>query len=709
MSLREGNESLFAIRGVSVQGLSDNPNTFTAGVYVDDVALDNLSIRYGAMGVWDVEQIEVYRGPQGTLQGRAALTGAVIVKTRDPEYDWGGDAQVYYGEYGTTRLSVAGGGALIDDQLALRVAVDDYQSDGYVDNITRNEDDYAGFDRRTYRAKLLFEPTALAPFRALLTVARTDNDQQSNPNARADDPFSFDALSDNDAYNEILNDSASLNMSWQFSESLKLTSISTYVEDEYDRLDDFDSTAEPLGVIDQTGGSQSYTQELRLNFNRGNWSGVAGLYYADNKRDTDWDLDTQYAKANVEGQAYGALAAFGVTGALADSIWNTIPDLIDIQQLYDSRYDIENTAVFGEVTWRPAEPWAFTLGARYDMEDQERDQATVTTVSTVTGNTFADLLLGELANQLNTEPENTETDYEAFLPKFAAQYYWTDELNTAFTVQRGYRAGGTSVNIASGEILAYDPEYTWNYELALRSTWWDNRATVNANLFYTDWKDQQVDVSPTGDPRDSYIGNSGESELYGIEIEANAFVTSELEVYGNIGYVETEFKEFTLNVGGSLQDYSGNEFPDAPNLTAVLGANYRMLSGWFIGVDANYHDAPYLNNDNSLEADSRTLFNAKLGYEQERWSAYLWGQQPDRQGIRCHGVRGRPQHRRGTGLRHPGGAADDRCQLESQFLTPDGFGGRPIPLDISNDNHYRLHSVEQPSLIAWRRGHRFPR
>lgn len=90
VSLRSGNESLFAIRGISVQGLSDNPNSFTAGVTVDDVALDNLSIRYGTMGVWDIQQIEIFRGPQGTLQGRSSLAGAINIKTQDPTYEWGG-------------------------------------------------------------------------------------------------------------------------------------------------------------------------------------------------------------------------------------------------------------------------------------------------------------------------------------------------------------------------------------------------------------------------------------------------------------------------------------------------------------------------------------------------------------------------------------------------------------------------------------------
>lgn len=630
VSLRSGNESLFAIRGVSVQGLSDNPNSYTAGVYVDDVALDNLSIRYGTMGVWDVGQIEVYRGPQGTLQGRNALTGAIIVKTQDPTYEWSGSTQAYVGNYGTRRLSVAGGGALIDNELAVRLSVDNYESDGYVKNITRNDDEYAGFERKNYRAKVLWEPSALPGFRALLTVSQTENDTGDNPNARADDPYSFDALSNDDAYHDVNNDNASLNMSWELSDQLTLTSISTYVEDEYDRFDDFDSSNQALGVIDQDGGSRSYSQELRVNFESGNWSGVTGFFFADSNRIAKWDLDTKYAKTNVEGQAFAAmmgppaLGGLGLDAVTANAIWSAIPDLLDIQQLFDSKYEYRNYAWFGEATWRIDEHWAFTLGGRYDREEQDRTQSTDTSVTTVTGNPYADTLLTALSTQLNSASEDTDTDYDAFLPKFVAQYYWSDDINTAFSIQRGYRAGGSSVNLSNGRIFEFDPEFTWNYELSLRARLMEDRVRLNANLFYTNWEDQQVDVSPSGDPQDSYTGNAGKSRLYGAELEVSADVTPSLELFGNLGYVKTEFRSFTLNVGGELADFADNEFPGAPNLTATVGLNYRNDSGIFVGTDLNYQGESYLDNDNSRESDSRALLNVKLGYEQENYSVYVW-------------------------------------------------------------------------------------
>jgi len=640
-TLRGGNETLFAIRGISVQGLSDNPNSYTAGVYVDDIALDNLAIRYGAMGVWDVQQIEVYRGPQATLQGRNALNGAVHIRTNDPEYAWGGKAQVYYGSNNSSRLSVAAGGPIITDELAFRIAVDKYKSDGFVDNITRGEDDYSGFDRQTIRGKLLWEPEALDQLAVRLTFNSVRNDMGDNPNIRLDAPFSKQALSDSDAYHNIEADMAALNVQWQFSDQLTFTSITTLGDDKYDRLDDFDSSVQPGSTILQTGDSDTFSQEFRFNFEYDSVSGIAGFYYGEVDRDADWDLATLYPKAGVQGQAFALMTApapfgLGLDLTTADAIWGYVPTFIQVQQLFDSNYDIKNKAIFGEATWQATDKWAFTLGARYDKEDQDRDQKTITRVLdtiavdssfpplTIIASTAAQQLLTVLEGQLQGQSEDISTDYDAFLPKFVAQYSWSEQVDTAFSVQRGYRAGGSSVNFATSEIVEFDPEYTWNYEFSLRSMLMDGDLRLNANVFYTEWEDQQVDVSPSGDTLDKFIGNAGESELYGAEIEVTAFVNDHLDWFVNAGYVKTEYNTFTTLARGELQDFAGNEFLGAPNLTLGAGFNYSFDESWRLSMDASYQNQAYLDNANTREADARLLVNGKLAYKQDNWGAQLW-------------------------------------------------------------------------------------
>ncbi len=630
-SLGGGNESLFSIRGISVQGLTDNPNSFTAGIYVDDIAVDNTAVRYGAMDVWDLAQIEFYRGPQSTLQGRNALNGAIYIKTEDPTYDWSGQGQIYAAEHGTQRYSIAGGGAIVADELAFRISYDDYMSDGYIVNTTRGEDDYAGYDRRNWRGKLLWEPKSLDGFRMLLTLANSDNDIGDNPLVRSDKPYSFEALSDHEAKNDVETDTASLNLSYQLNDILTLTSVTTYMDETYDRVDDWDSTAAALGAIDQTGKSENTTQEFRLNFETGSISGVAGIYYSDLSRDAGWYLGTKYPKADVESSAFQAMMAppeyggLGLDLATASYIWSFIPDLLDITQDYDSHYEIENYAIFGEFTWAATDRLNVVLGARYDDEQQLRDQMTITTVDTDTGEPMSNMLLDFLEAGLQGDSENIDTSYEAFLPKFALQYEVSNNLMASFLIQKGYRAGGSSVNLATSDVVPFEPEHTWNYELAMRSMLSDDRIMFNANVFYTDWSDQQIDVSPSGDPRDRYTGNAGKSTLYGAELETRMFFIDELEVFASLGYVKTEFDTFSLLTSDGLVDYSGNEFMGAPNWTGAIGFTYQATNGMFIGVDANYQDESYLNNDNTRETDARTLLNAKLGYSAKHWGFYIWG------------------------------------------------------------------------------------
>jgi outer membrane receptor protein involved in Fe transport len=628
-SLRGGNETLFAIRGISVQGLSDNPNNFTAGVYVDEVPLDNLSIRYGVMNAWDIQQVEVYRGPQSTLQGRNALNGAVFIKTMDPSYETNGRARVYLGEYGTQRYSVAGGTSIIDGELAIRASYDDHSSDSFVTNVTRGEKDYGGFDRATGRVKVLWEPKALDKLSALVTLARTENDVGDNPVSRYDDPFSFEAVSDNEAFHNIVTDTASLKLTWQHSDNMYFTSVTARSADEYRRLDDYDSSAAPLGYIDQAGESEILSQEFRVNFDANNLSGVAGIYYSNNDRTAVWDLATPYPKVNAEASAFMALMAppeyggFGLDYATASYIWSFVPDMIDVQQAFDSNYEVQNYAVFGELNYQLSDNLTVTAGVRYDNENQKRDQQTITVLDTVTGEPYSTMLLEALEAQLQTASENVDTDYNAVLPKVAIQYNVSDTSMLALSAQKGYRAGGSTVNLASGEVVAFDPEYTWNYELASRTSLSDF-ATINANVFYTDWSDQQVDVSPSGDPIDRYTGNAGESTLYGAEVELRAALQEGLEVFANAGYVKTEYQSFDLLTGAGLESFAGNEFMGAPNVTTAAGVSYSAPNNWVYSFDLNYQDEAYLDNANTLESDARVLMNAKVGYRAQNWSAEVW-------------------------------------------------------------------------------------
>lgn len=625
-SLRDGNETVFSVRGISIYGVGDNLRAFTSSVYVDDVPLNNSAIRYGGFDIWDVEQVEVFRGPQGTLQGRNSLAGAIYVKTQDPTYETNGKIRLQAAEYGTTRFSVAGGAGLIDDVLAVRFAIDDYRTDGFIENVTRNEDDYAGSERSSYRAKILFEPTDTLS--ALLTLSHIKNDINSEPTSINEDPFSRKAYSNDDDFNNLKADVISLKLEYELNDELMLTSITSQSKDEVHRFDDWDSTAEDRGVIDQVNKGKTTTQELRLNFDNDGFNGVAGLYISEQIQNVSWQIDSLFDKSAVEQTAFGALAANGITGPTAQFIWDQIPNFIDVIGTNRGDTKINNYALFGELNFNLNDYTILTLGLRYDSETQDYEQFVdnkVTSVIPPTGDALVDGAISSLLGRLSNKQANLkDTTYNAFLPKASIQWLIGDDANISFTVQKGYRAGGLSVSTLTGDIRSYEPESTWNTEIAFRNTSDDGKTQFNLNVFSTDWIDQQVDVSPTGDPRDRLTANVGRSALYGAEIEIDSQLTDALQLFGSIGYVRTEFKEFKPIDNLVVQDNSGNEFSDAPNFTGNLGILFDQGQGIYAQADATAQNKVYTNNENTRQNDSRVLINGRVGYKLNSIDVSLW-------------------------------------------------------------------------------------
>jgi len=141
--------------------------------------------------------------------------------------------------------------------------------------------------------------------------------------------------------------------------------------------------------------------------------------------------------------------------------------------------------------------------------------------------------------------------------------------------------------------------------------------TINANLFYVDWEDQQVAViDPNAvSAQEVFIANAAQSSLFGLELETSYIVNSVLSLYANAGYVETEFGEFNVSLEDNESlDLSGNEFNNAPELTAAAGLSYDVTPSLRVQTDINYQDASFDDTQNEFENDSRVLVNSKVTY-----------------------------------------------------------------------------------------------
>ncbi|MEM8554850.1 MAG: TonB-dependent receptor [Pseudomonadota bacterium] len=562
--------SFFTIRGITQNQGGGGP---TVSVQVDGIETqDNTR----AFATWDVDQVEILRGPQSTQQGRNALAGAIIVSTNDP---------IYVNEYrlrGTLETGPLYEGAFVvnqvlsEDKAAVRVSGQVSRDDGDVENTTLDIDDADPTDLDEFRAKLRLDPSQDLSVLLSYSYHKT----RTGVSNILGEFFPSDRLKDTplDEFNETESDTFSLELGYDISPNLKVVSETSY------RLSE---GAQLLGIV---GGSNfsdrdgtTFEQDLRLQFDGAGYSGVFGLFY----------YKDEFTADNV-GTTNGAFIG--------------LPPFVEIAANVSSTTQRENYAIFGEIEAeadRLLPGLSFVVGARYDWERQERKDSRDVTVD-------SPFPLPPLP--FGSENSEVEAEFDAFLPKIGAIYEWREGMTTSLTYQQGYRAGGTTSTPDNPfeTQVDFDPEYTRNIEFAFRGEFLEGDLITNANVFYTRWVDQQV-VRDSGFGPFTIIENAGESELYGAELSVNYRATAALDLFLDLGYLQTEYIDY---VTGN-DDFTGNEFANAPTWTGAVGGSYAFASGVTLGVDASYTGEAFDDPDNAATRtlEERFLVNANVTYE----------------------------------------------------------------------------------------------
>jgi len=633
----------FSIRGIDQRGVSSGGDAATATVFIDGAPVSQDVLSNGPTDMWDVAQVEIFRGPQSTIQGLNALAGAVHIRTQDPTFDWNLKGRALISSFDTTQFAVAGGGPLVPGELAFRVSAEKRDSDGYIRNITRDAPE-SGVDSTSIRGKLLWTPSALPDFEARLGyhhfetkggylftyVDRSVGDYFDNRTNPSDYPNSSD----------VDNDQVTLDMHYDLGGGLSLSALSTYTDTNFIRKYDGDYSAASIAYSDIAGGSEIFTQELRLNYESDRLSGLAGLFYYNRDQ---YRRSHQVTLVPTPGPTIAQLLQQRVglkaeTANLAANLYTAALPNIPVDYTSDFPTKVETMAIFADGRYRLTDRLSLLGGFRYDRERNKiGGEALATFVGTLPNPAAFDpqvaavvplinaAVLGLVDDANGSAPVGART-FNAFLPKGGVEMAWTPDIATAFVVQRGYRSGGSGFNTARSQLFAYDPEFTWNYELSLRSSWLDGQLTANANAFYIDWKDQQTTANFGNGTYDTHTVNAGKSHLYGFELELAHRVSPAFDWYASLGHTRTKFDEFVTDVG-SITDLSGLEFPYAPKWTLAGGANVRFGGGFNANVNASYRSAVY-SDVSTPQSDSRvgarTLVNARIGYETDHWSLSLF-------------------------------------------------------------------------------------
>lgn len=321
-----------AVRGVDGTGPAQGADAFFAGtrprlnVQVDGRPLSYNEVVFGDTALWDVEQVEVLRGPQSTLQGRNAIAGTVVTKTKDPTYEYEVGGRLLVGDLKTRQGSAVVSGPIVDDQLAFRLAVDRKTSDSFVNMEPFRDIDPEDFKSLTLRGKLLIEPEAIEGFSTLLTFTHTDYSGPQTEWVRQP----FDAHNSSYPPMPVFRPQSTggiIDSSWQINENLTLEGTASVTDLRVNRY-----AREGEGNVEINGLEVVGEPRLRFSALNGRLTGISGIYVFD--ADQDEFID------------------FPVDGTFDDST--------------------TTAAVFGEATYSLLEDLDLTLGARFEQEKRRR-------------------------------------------------------------------------------------------------------------------------------------------------------------------------------------------------------------------------------------------------------------------------------------------------------------------------------------------------
>ena len=509
------NVPMIAIRGISHSDPDPNSDpkvsTIIDGVYVPFAAGTMLDL-------FDVERIELIKGPQGTLFGKNNLAGTLNVISSRPTDDFGGSVRVTVGDNGHRQLRAkVNTGRFANDMLAAKLAVNLREYSGYSKNIITGSDLNTN-DVTAFRGAVTFDP--LPNLSSTLTVDGLKEDTIGPAGHVLDNGSAaylvLPAQAREDiriaAYNfdpfvETRSSGAAWETNWE-KDFGTFTSVFGYRKLEYLNQGDFDGliTPEPGTNVTRDFESDAYSAELRFASDTGtSFDYIAGLYASKDE--------------------------FTQTNTVRPS-----PPVLSLSQL---EQESRSFAVFAQGDWQFAEKWLVSLGGRYTQDEKDYliDADVFANGVFVPASSFADELQGSWDN---------------FTPRVALQYTPTSNINLYGSVSTGYKGGGfNSRGTTSESIGPYDEETVTAYEAGLKSNLFDNTMRLNFAAFFNDYKDFQGATTRQGAVRaENVTTNIGDIETSGVEVEWTWLPTDQLSVGVNFSYLDAKFVDFCADVDG---------------------------------------------------------------------------------------------------------------------------------------------------------------
>ena len=545
-------QNILALRGASSN--DDGAGTDNSiAVFVDDVYLGRASNVNPEL--FDLERIEVLRGPQGTLYGKNTIGGAInIVSTRPNTEEFEGKIRANFGNFDRRDLAGLISGPLTEN-LAGKLSISTRKRDGWVDNLVLNKkqkDD----DSQSVRGQLLFTNDN---FEALFSgdFNKLDVEDMARIPINTGDPRD-PALWFNGSYTDLCGtnsdpscaagavDGFTKQESWGLSSRLtwdigdgELISVTAYRENESDWNMDSTGGTSLILVDDILDNTEQFSQEIRWVSSVGDeFNYVAGLWYLQEETDRSECFDLS-PESDCTPDADGGATDF-----------------------YRQVNETTGYAVFGQFDWNFAENLTLTMGARYSYEEKEIEN------DAIAGNF---VIINQIFNNMVSE------DWSAFTPKVSLAYQATDSINIFGTIAKGFKSGGFAAAPQDEKFTdPLDQEEALNYEFGVKSDVTD-QLRANLAVFYTEYEDLQIQTFgplTAGSAFGTFqTFNSGDAEIFGVELEMTWVASNNLTISGFYGYQDSEFGNTNI-AGIAFSDQFGQDLIRTPKNKYSINADY---------------------------------------------------------------------------------------------------------------------------------------
>jgi len=595
------------IRGIAP--ISGSPGSDpTVGYYVDEGYLGGGVS--SSLDLYDIERIEVLRGPQGTLFGRNTIGGVINITTKRPPSEFGGYAEAEFGDYNHTRLRGSVGGPLLEGKLSASATAMYFDRDGTLDNVYLNKD-VNNIHEWGARTSFLYTPSDRSEW--LFTFDYRDVDQTAKTyetliNDMDSIPGLFGSLLNDDPYDrkvfagyegaETLEAWGALLRGVINYDRFDFVTVTNYRTHDYFNSGESDLAPIAIGRNNDPEEVERFTQEFRLSSTgegKLNWD--VGVYY--------YHLDSLSAGQIELEEDFFAILGYPYTYMMKETIGDMTAD---------------SYAAFASFNYEFNDRFDVTFGARYTYEEKSIDYDQ----QDFEAELGFPILGGTVAYQ-------DEDSWDQFTPALTLRYRFDGDTMAFATVSEGFKSGG--YNDGAGDVsgISFGPETLWNYEAGFKTEFADGRVRFNASVFYMDWDDMQLRVDDPNTPNsfDPRILNAGKAHSTGAEFELEAIVAKGLTLGGHLGLLDGQFDEGSLPDGTPLDrlvgaaDFSGAVYGE---YTTPLGGNLNL----FIRGDVVFTDSYWMAANQTIpeaEQDGYELLNARimLSGADDRWHVALWG------------------------------------------------------------------------------------